>query len=278
MYHESIAANRFRMIKRTEGVSTTTFIGRLLAATRSKTLEAGATNQANPGVMAASVSASATLLPTGSRLTSFADGLRPLSSAKRVVCKFARPLMSFSWPLLTDGWLTGASGMGRRRRHLGRFPCRARGVSEAGNCNYLPEALPPPPFSSTGALFPFALSPFRDGGSAGTSAGRLSAGGIALRRGRGGDTRPGEPNHGPARARKPHDCRWYLGRVLLRCELVILGPGALPARVQLRRRCVSLHVTRGLSIPKPSRSRPSGLSRLSVPDSVCAGSWGRRSP
>ena len=44
MYHESIAANRFRMIKRTEGVSTTTFIGRLLAATRSKTLEAGATN------------------------------------------------------------------------------------------------------------------------------------------------------------------------------------------------------------------------------------------
>ena len=89
MYHESIAANRFRMIKRTEGVSTTTFIGRLLAATRSKTLEAGATNQANPGVMAASVSASATLLPTGSRLTSFADGLRPLSSAKRVVCKFA---------------------------------------------------------------------------------------------------------------------------------------------------------------------------------------------
>ena len=35
MYHESIAANRFRMIKRTEGVSTTTFIGRLLAATRS---------------------------------------------------------------------------------------------------------------------------------------------------------------------------------------------------------------------------------------------------
>ena len=146
MYHESIAANRFRMIKRTEGVSTTTFIGRLLAATRSKTLEAGATNQANPGVMAASVSASATLLPTGSRLTSFADGLRPLSSAKRVVCKFARPLMSFSWPLLTDGWLTGASGMGRRRRHLGRFPCRARGVSAAGNCNYLPEALPPPPF------------------------------------------------------------------------------------------------------------------------------------
>ena len=153
MYHESIAANRFRMIKRTEGVSTTTFIGRLLAATRSKTLEAGATNQANPGVMAASVSASATLLPTGSRLTSFADGLRPLSSAKRVVCKFARPLMSFSWPLLTDGWLTGASGMGRRRRHLGRFPCRARGVSEAGNCNYLPEALPPPPlFPQPGPL------------------------------------------------------------------------------------------------------------------------------
>ena len=27
MYHESIAANRFRMIKRTEGVSTTTFGG-----------------------------------------------------------------------------------------------------------------------------------------------------------------------------------------------------------------------------------------------------------
>ena len=30
--------------------------------------------------------------------------------------------------------------------------------------------------------------------------------------------------------------------------------------------------------PSRSRAEPSGLSRLSVPDSVCAGSWGRRSP
>lgn len=81
MYHEVIAANRFRMIKRTEGVSTTTFIGRLLQAVGPT---AGVVaSDADEG--AAPVAVSATLLPTGSRITTFADGMRPIGEAKRVV-------------------------------------------------------------------------------------------------------------------------------------------------------------------------------------------------
>ena len=76
-----IAANRFRMIKRTEGVSTTTFIGRLLQAVGPT---AGVVaSDADEG--AAPVAVSATLLPTGSRITTFADGMRPIGEAKRVV-------------------------------------------------------------------------------------------------------------------------------------------------------------------------------------------------
>lgn len=82
MYHEAIRANRFRMIQRTEGVSTTTFIGRLLQVTRPKTLDVGPVQAAQ---VEEPVQVSATLLPTGSRMSSFAAGIRPLSSAKRVV-------------------------------------------------------------------------------------------------------------------------------------------------------------------------------------------------
>ena len=78
MYHQAIRANRFRMIQRTEGVSTTTFIGRLLQVTRPKTLNVAPAEE-KP------VQVSATLLPTGSRMSSFAAGLRPLARAKRVV-------------------------------------------------------------------------------------------------------------------------------------------------------------------------------------------------
>ena len=84
MYHESIRANRFRMIQRTEGVSTTTFIGRLLQVTRPKTLDVsqGATETPADGKP---VQVSATLLPTGSRVASFAAGLPGLARAKRVM-------------------------------------------------------------------------------------------------------------------------------------------------------------------------------------------------
>lgn len=84
MYHESIRANRFRMIQRTEGVSTTTFIGRLIQVTRPKTLDVslGDTEATADGKV---VQVSATLLPTGSRISSFAAGLPGLAHAKRVV-------------------------------------------------------------------------------------------------------------------------------------------------------------------------------------------------
>jgi ethanolamine-phosphate cytidylyltransferase len=82
MYHEAIFANRFRMIKRTEGVSTTTFIGRLLQATRPKTLDLSPRPSQE---QEKHVPISATLLPTGSRLLSFVSGVRPLGEAKRVV-------------------------------------------------------------------------------------------------------------------------------------------------------------------------------------------------
>ena len=79
MYHEAIRANRFRMIQRTEGVSTTTFIGRLLQVTRPKTLNVALAGEEKP------VAVSATLLPTGSRMSSFAAGLPALARAKRVM-------------------------------------------------------------------------------------------------------------------------------------------------------------------------------------------------
>ncbi len=84
MYHEAIRANRFRMIQRTEGVSTTTFIGRLLQVTRPKTLDVSQGEKEAPA-NEKPVQVSATLLPTGSRMSAFAAGLPSLAYAKRVV-------------------------------------------------------------------------------------------------------------------------------------------------------------------------------------------------
>ena len=83
MFHEAIRAGRFRMIKRTEGVSTTTFISRLLQATRPP---AGQLSDAT--ALQQPVQASATLLPTASRFSAFAgcgSGGMQFSAAKRVI-------------------------------------------------------------------------------------------------------------------------------------------------------------------------------------------------
>jgi ethanolamine-phosphate cytidylyltransferase len=99
MFHEAIAHGRFRMIQRTEGVSTTTFIGRLLAAVTPPEANPGSTRGAATGspkheeqIEAVQqqkiVEASATLLPTGSRISAFAGfvhGASRISSAKRIV-------------------------------------------------------------------------------------------------------------------------------------------------------------------------------------------------
>lgn len=89
MFHEAIAHGRFRMIKRTEGVSTTTFIGRLLAALRpaddSSSIDPGSKSAQQQIQAQEAVQASSTLLPTGSRITAFAAGMRPIGNAKRVV-------------------------------------------------------------------------------------------------------------------------------------------------------------------------------------------------
>jgi ethanolamine-phosphate cytidylyltransferase len=82
VYGSVIEAGRFKLIKRTEGVSTTTLIGRLLSMSKDHLCRPNA-----PGVVSSLslLDQHATMLPTMSRLSQFKGEGRPREDAKRVV-------------------------------------------------------------------------------------------------------------------------------------------------------------------------------------------------
>jgi len=82
VYGSVIEAGRFKLIKRTEGVSTTTLIGRLLSMSMDHLRKTASPAAASP---VRAIEHHATMLPTMSRLTQFKSEGRAREDAKRVV-------------------------------------------------------------------------------------------------------------------------------------------------------------------------------------------------
>lgn len=85
IFHDAIVNNRFRMIKRTEGVSTTSSISRMLHTAQDSLPCKNASGVMGPAASLMSDACSSVLLPTCSRIAAFAHGMQPVSQSKRVV-------------------------------------------------------------------------------------------------------------------------------------------------------------------------------------------------